>query len=59
MNIASRIQSLAASRAILATGNVVQDKQATAVLAANGLTPVERRASLRGIVDEMSIFEIP
>ena len=59
VNIASRIQSLAASRAILATGNVVQDKQATAVLAANGLTPVERRASLRGIVDEMSIFEIP
>jgi class 3 adenylate cyclase len=59
VNIASRVQGLAASRSILATGAVVENPQASAVLANCGLTPTARRAALRGITDEMSVYEIP
>jgi class 3 adenylate cyclase len=59
VNIAARIQGLAASRAIVATGQVVEDPQAAAFLRTNGLTPTLRRTALRGIVDEMSVYEIP
>ncbi|MGC1576295.1 MAG: adenylate/guanylate cyclase domain-containing protein [Beijerinckiaceae bacterium] len=59
VNIAARVQGLAASRAIVATGQVVEDPEAAAILRTNGLTPTLRRTALRGIVDEMSVYEIP
>jgi len=59
VNIAARVQGLAASRAIVATGQVIADPEAAAILRTNGLTPTLRRTALRGIVDEMSVYEIP
>ncbi len=59
VNIASRVQGLAASRSILATGQVVENPQASAVLATSGLKPTLRRTMLRGIAEEMSVYEIP
>jgi class 3 adenylate cyclase len=59
VNIASRVQDLAVSRSIVATGRVVENAQAAALLAAAGLKPTLRREALRGIADEMSVYEIP
>jgi class 3 adenylate cyclase len=59
VNIASRVQSLAASRSIVATESVVENAQAAAVLGSNALKPTVRHISLRGIADRMSIYEIP
>jgi class 3 adenylate cyclase len=59
VNIASRVQGLAATRSILATGQVVENPEASALLATNGLKPTVRRTALRGIADEMSVYEIP
>src|SRR6266702_4500359 len=43
VNIAARVQALADSRAILATGPVVSDPQASALLAASGRAPVAQQ----------------
>jgi class 3 adenylate cyclase len=59
VNIASRVQSLAVSQAIYATGAVVDDPDSARLLAAGGLTPSSQRAALRGISAEMSLYEIP
>jgi class 3 adenylate cyclase len=59
VNIASRVQNLAVSRSIFATGSVVGDARAAALLETSGLTPVSRRGALRGITEEMAIYEIP
>jgi class 3 adenylate cyclase len=59
VNIASRVQGLAASRAIVVTEQVVDNVQASALLETNGLTPSVRRVLLSGIADEMSVYEIP
>jgi len=59
VNIASRVQNLAVSRSILATKSVVGDARASAVLAAQGLTPTAQRSALRGITEEMAVYEIP
>jgi class 3 adenylate cyclase len=59
VNIASRVQNLAVSRAIFATGAVVGDARAAALLETSGLIPVSRRGALRGITAEMAIYEIP
>jgi class 3 adenylate cyclase len=59
VNIASRVQGLAASRSIVATGQVVENAQASAVLETSGLKPTLRRAGLRGIADETLVYEIP
>src|ERR1700722_335513 len=59
VNIAARVQGLAASRSIVATGQVVEDPEAAAFLRTSGLTPTLRRTALRGIADEMSVYEIP
>jgi class 3 adenylate cyclase len=59
VNIAARVQGLAASRSILATEQVVANPQSSALLETNGLKPMQRRAALRGIADEMSVYEIP
>jgi class 3 adenylate cyclase len=59
VNIASRVQNLAMSRSIFATGPVVEYPQASALLASSGLKPASQRRSLRGIVDDLAIYEIP
>ena len=59
VNIASRVQALAASRSILVTEQVVENPEASALLETSGLTPQLRRATLRGIAHEMSVYEIP
>src|SRR5580692_3338866 len=59
VNIASRVQGLAASRSIVVTEPVVENAQASALLENSGLKPTLRRATLSGIADEMSIYEIP
>jgi class 3 adenylate cyclase len=59
VNIASRVQGLAASRSIVATEPVVENAQAAAVLGKNALKPTVRHISLRGIAERMPIYEIP
>src|SRR5262249_54160247 len=59
VNIASRVQSLADSRAILATGPVVGHPQASTLLQTNGLDPVAHQRVLRGIADEVAVYETP
>src|SRR5712671_335764 len=59
VNIASRVQGLADSRSILATGSVVQHPQASNLLATSGLIPVAQRRALRGIAEELAVYEIP
>ena len=58
MNIASRVQGLADSRSILATGPVVT-LPALSLLATSGLSPVPQRRALRGIAEELAVYEIP
>ena len=59
VNIAARVQGLASSRAIHVTKSVVEDPNAAKILEISGLKPTMRRASLRGIVDETIVYEIP
>ena len=59
VNIAARVQNLADSRAILATGSVVDNAQTTGLLATAGCQPLSRRYALRGIADELTLYEIP
>jgi class 3 adenylate cyclase len=59
VNIASRVQGLAASRSIVVTEPVVENAQASALLENNGLKPTLRRVALSGIAGEMSVYEIP
>jgi class 3 adenylate cyclase len=59
VNIASRVQGLATSQAILATGTIVENAQSAALLAAKGLVPVAEQRALRGIANEYAVYEIP
>ncbi len=59
VNIAARVQNLADSRSILATGSVVDNAQTTGLLATAKLQPLSRRYALRGIADELTLYEIP
>jgi class 3 adenylate cyclase len=59
VNIASRVQGLAASRSIFATGPVVEHPGSLSILKTSSLEPVRQRASLRGIADEFVVYEIP
>jgi class 3 adenylate cyclase len=59
VNIASRVQGLAASRSIVVTEQVVENARARALLESNGLNPAPRRVALGGIADKVSVYEIP
>jgi class 3 adenylate cyclase len=59
VNIAARVQALADSRTILATGPVVTHPQASTLLEKSGLRPVSQSRALRGIADEVAVYEIP
>jgi hypothetical protein len=41
------------------TEQVVENTQASMLLESTGLKPTLRRATLSGIADEMSVYEIP
>jgi class 3 adenylate cyclase len=59
VNMAARVQNRADSRAILATGSVVDSAETAELLAAAGLKPESRRYALRGIADELTLYAIP
>ena len=59
VNIAARVQGLAVSRSILATGSVVDHPQASELLDADGIKPLARRLPVRGVADELAVYEIP
>ena len=59
VNIASRVQNLAASHAIFATGRVVEDRRTSELLEAKGVAPMPHRAALRGIAEELNLYELP
>jgi len=59
VNIASRVQGLAGTRAILTTAPVVQHPEAAVILQAGGLKPTAQQRSVRGVAGEVAIYEIP
>ena len=59
VNIASRVQHLAIDRAIFATGAVVEHAPTSKLLAEAGVTPMAQRHALRGIAEEVTLYEIP
>lgn len=59
VNMAARVQSLASSFSIYASAPVVEDVKASHILQEAGLQPVQQRASLRGITEQMLVYEIP
>ncbi|MBB4039591.1 class 3 adenylate cyclase [Microvirga flocculans] len=59
VNIASRVQGLAMSRSIFATGSVVENPDASQIIAQRGLHPALQKTSLRGLNDAFSVYEIP
>jgi class 3 adenylate cyclase len=59
VNIAARVQALADSRTILATRSVVTDPQASALLESSGLKLAAQNRALRGIADQVAVYEIP
>jgi class 3 adenylate cyclase len=59
VNIAARVQGLAESRAIYATGPVVQHPKTTDLLSQSGVHPVPQHQMLRGIAGEMAVYAIP
>jgi class 3 adenylate cyclase len=59
VNIAARVQGLASARAIFVTQPVVEDPNAAKILENQSLRPSMRRAALRGIADETTVYEIP
>jgi class 3 adenylate cyclase len=59
VNVAARVQGLASSRAIFVTKSVAEDPKTAKILQNAGLHPTMRRAALRGIADETTVYEIP
>jgi class 3 adenylate cyclase len=59
VNIAARVQGLADSQAIIATKPVVENPQVAKMLAISKLAPAARDATLRGVADKVTIYQIP
>ncbi|WP_445503867.1 adenylate/guanylate cyclase domain-containing protein [Microvirga sp. G4-2] len=59
VNIASRVQNLADSRSIYATGAVIENPEALEIIETQGLHPNLQKTTLRGINNEFSVYEIP
>jgi class 3 adenylate cyclase len=59
VNIASRVQGLANSQSIFATGTVVDDGKTADLLLSKALTPRSQSVSLRGIEREVPVYAIP
>jgi class 3 adenylate cyclase len=59
VNIAARVQALADTHSILATSSVVAYPQTSSLLKTRGLEPVAQTRALRGIAEDMAVYEIP
>jgi class 3 adenylate cyclase len=59
VNIASRVQQLATSHEIFATEQVLGDARTVDLLSTRGLRPAIRTVALRGIANEVKVFNIP
>jgi class 3 adenylate cyclase len=59
VNIAARVQGLAVSRAIFASKPVVDYLQSSALLQKAGIEPSAQSASLKGVGEEVAVYEIP
>ena len=59
VNIASRVQELADSDAILASGTVIEDADCSNALVERGIAPVPREVALRGIDRHVPIYRVP
>ena len=59
VNVAARVQGLATSRSIFATSPVVGYPQTGEILRESGLSTVRQQRALRGIADEIEVYEIP
>lgn len=59
VNVASRVQSVADSTAILVTSAIAHDRAAAVLLERSGLEPVPRPTMLRGVAREVTLYEIP
>ena len=59
VNIAARVQGLADSQAILVTRPVMENPQVAKMLEVSKLAPAARDATLRGVADKVTIYQIP
>ena len=59
VNIAARVQGLATSRAIFATKPVVEHPEAAKLLAGSNITLRMQQAALKGIAEQVTVYEIP
>ena len=59
VNIAARVQGLATSSSIFATGPVVGHNGSVRLLENDGITPLPKEQVLRGIAEKWAVFEIP
>jgi len=59
VNVAARVQGLADSRAIFASGSIVDHPLAAMLLKERGLTAHLERRSIRSVGDEIAVYEIP
>jgi class 3 adenylate cyclase len=59
VNVAARVQGLADSQSIYASGNVIDHPDASKLLKATGLMPREEQASLRGVTGSLRVYQIP
>jgi len=59
VNIASRVQGLAVTRSIFATDVVVNDRETARLLESAGVSPLPQKRALRGIANEVMLYEIP
>jgi class 3 adenylate cyclase len=58
VNIAARVQGIAAPDEIVVTKPIVDDAPAAALLKAAGLAPSRQRAMLKGVAGEVAVFKI-
>jgi class 3 adenylate cyclase len=59
VNIAARVQGLADSQAVLVTKPVVDNPQVSKILETSNLAPAAQDATLRGLSDKVTIYQIP
>jgi class 3 adenylate cyclase len=59
VNIAARVQGIAEARRICVTEAIVDNRKVAEQLRVAGLEPVRKRTLLKGITDEITVFEIP
>jgi class 3 adenylate cyclase len=59
VNIAARVQGLATSSAIFATGQVIDNSESARLLESNGIAPTAGDHVLRGIAKRLPVYELP